>query len=183
MIHGMSTHYGITPISLRLQNVYGEGQSLNNPYTGILSIFSNIFRSSKEVKIFEDGNESRDFVHVEDVVNAFVLAGKSDISEAKIYNVGTGVPTKVIDVANFLKKLLNSNSTVTINGAFRKGDIRHNYADITKIKSELNFQPTISFLEGITRFTDWVKDIDLNESKYLDSLEEMKSKGLYKEQN
>lgn len=181
MIHSMSPHFGITPISLRLQNVYGEGQSLNNPYTGIMSIFSNLLRTNKEIKVFEDGNETRDFIHVDDVVRAFDLARKTDIKEGRIYNVGTGIPTKIIDVANSLKKLLKSNSSIVINGAFRKGDIRHNYADITKIQQELNFHPSISFSEGLMRFTVWVKKISPKESKYLDSLKEMKSKGLYEE--
>lgn len=181
VIHGMSEHFGIIPISLRLQNVYGEGQSLNNPYTGILSIFSNLLKSNEEVKIFEDGNESRDFIHVDDVVNAFVLALKSKINNGRIYNVGTGTPIKVITVASELKRIYDSSSNIKVNGAFRKGDIRHNFADITKIKTELNFQPKIPFSEGLLRFTQWVKDNDFKKSNYINSLEEMKSKGLYEE--
>ena len=181
MIHGMSTHFGIIPISLRLQNVYGEGQSLNNPYTGILSIFSNLLRANKDIKVFEDGEESRDFIHVDDVVKAFILAKNSKIKDGRIYNVGTGIPTKVIDVANELKSLLDSNSLISINGAFRKGDIRHNYADLAKIQEELHFHPQISFSEGLIRFTNWVKGIDYKESNYLNSLNEMKENGLYEE--
>lgn len=182
MIHTMSEYFDIIPISLRLQNVYGEGQSLNNPYTGILSIFSNLLRNDQEIKIFEDGNETRDFIHVEDVVNAFILAKNSTIKEGRIYNVGTGIPTKVVDVAHELKKLYDSKSTITINGAFRKGDIRHNFADISKISSELDFIPAISFSDGLSRFTKWVKNNESqNLSGYIKSIEEMKEKGFYEE--
>ncbi|MFY7965259.1 MAG: NAD-dependent epimerase/dehydratase family protein [Chitinophagaceae bacterium] len=171
---------GIAPVAFRYQNVYGPGQSLTNPYTGILSIFSTLIKNNKALNIFEDGLESRDFVFIDDVVNATILGIENEASNNEVFNVGTGVQTTVLEVANALKTNYSSNVTVNISGNFRLGDIRHNYADLTKIKSKLNFNPQVSFEEGIKKFTDWVNKQTVQESRYEDSIEEMKKKGLYK---
>jgi dTDP-L-rhamnose 4-epimerase len=171
---------GIAPVSLRFQNVYGEGQSLLNPYTGILSIFSSQILNGKPVNIFEDGKESRDFIHVDDAVEAVVESIENAAADGEIFNVGTGVSTSVADVAQDLKDLYNKNTEITISGQFRLGDIRHNYADITKIRSKLNFDPEISFKEGLSRFTAWVMQQNIQEINLKGSLEEMKSRGLLK---
>lgn len=180
IIHTMSKHFDIIPISLRLQNVYGEGQSLKNPYTGILSIFSNLFIKNLPVTIFEDGLESRDFIHVDDVVSAFFHMSMNGIEE-NIFNIGTGIPTTVIEVARLLKESIQSHSEILINGAFRIGDIRHNFADISKIKREIGFNPEIQFSDGIKRFCNWAIKQNLGEINFQASLEEMKAKGLYYE--
>jgi dTDP-L-rhamnose 4-epimerase len=173
---------GIAGISFRYQNVYGPGQSLSNPYTGILSIFSIRLKNNKSINIFEDGKEARDFVYIDDVVNATIKGIESKIDGCIAVNVGTGIPTSVLTVAETLKKLYESRSDITISGNYRIGDIRHNIADITFLKGKLDYKPAVSFYDGIKNFSDWVKKQDTNtiDNSYERSLSELKEKGLYK---
>lgn len=171
---------GIAPVALRYQNVYGPGQSLSNPYTGILSIFSNLIMSGKPINIFEDGTESRDFVFIDDVVGATVMALEKDVASGEVFNVGTGVPTSVSTVAAMLLDKLGGNSSISISGNFRIGDIRHNYADIGKARRLLGFAPGVDFDSGLTRFCAWAKSMGARDNGYEDSLREMKAKGLMK---
>jgi dTDP-L-rhamnose 4-epimerase len=166
--------YGI----LRLQNVYGEGQSLNNPYTGILSIFSTRIRRGLDLPIFEDGIETRDFVHVEDVANAFVAAIESKKSPNTVINVGTGKLTTVVDIATKLTEAFGRMPSIKITGQYRIGDIRHNRADIRRLDEVLNYQPTITLELGLGRFVDWVNEQPLPEDKLDKANEELKSKNL-----
>jgi dTDP-L-rhamnose 4-epimerase len=180
MIMTVCPTINIAPVALRYQNVYGPGQSLTNPYTGILSIFSTLIKNRKEINVFEDGKETRDFVYIDDVVNATILAIEKEEANGEIFNVGTGV---AVDVNAVVKELLdnyNMNVPVKISGNYRLGDIRHNYADITKISHKLDFSPKISFKEGIRKFTDWVNTQVIKEDTYHKSIDEMKQKGLFK---
>ncbi|MCJ8152380.1 NAD-dependent epimerase/dehydratase family protein [Chryseobacterium sp. SSA4.19] len=170
----------IAAVAYRYQNVYGPGQSLSNPYTGILSIFSTRIKNGNPINIFEDGQETRDFVFIEDVVQATLLGLENEKADGQVYNVGTGCATDVITVANTLSKFYNLEIPVQISGNYRLGDIRHNFADIGKIKSELGFEPQWDFDKGIKAFTDWVNEQEIPEDKYELSIEEMKNKGLYK---
>lgn len=167
-------------VAFRYQNVYGVGQSLSNPYTGILAVFSNKIRANEAILIFEDGLESRDFVYVDDVVTATILGIEQAEANNLSINVGTGRATTVIDVAETLKRHFNSDAQLEITGKFRKGDIRHNYADITLMKSKLNFTPQISFEEGIQKFVSWVKEQPQTQNNFAQSIEELKQKGLFK---
>lgn len=171
---------GIDAVAFRYQNVYGPGQSLSNPYTGILSIFSTLIKNGKDINIFEDGYESRDFVFIDDVVDATILGLEKIEANGNVFNVGTGEATDVITVADELIKNYGSDTEVNITGNYRLGDIRHNYADLTKIKSLLGFVPKYDFATGIKKFTDWVITQEIKESKYEDSIAEMKEKGLFK---
>ncbi|HBR11196.1 MAG TPA: epimerase [Chryseobacterium sp.] len=171
---------GIAAVGYRYQNVYGPGQSLSNPYTGILSIFSTRIKNGNSINIFEDGKETRDFVYIDDVADATILGLEKDEANGQVFNVGTGVATDVITVAETLSKHYGRNIPIQISGNYRLGDIRHNFADISKIKSELGFEPRWSFDEGIEAFTNWVNQQEIPEDKYEASIEEMKTKGLYK---
>ena len=171
---------GIAPVAFRYQNVYGAGQSLSNPYTGILSIFSTQIRNGNGIKIFEDGKETRDFVYIDDVVDATIRGLEMDEANGEIFNVGTGEATDVLTVANTLINAYGIDVPVTVTGNFRLGDIRHNFADLTKINSQLGFVPQVSFEQGIKKFTDWVLQQEVQEDNLEKSLEEMKKKGLYK---
>ena len=171
---------GIAGVAFRYQNVYGPGQSLKNPYTGILSIFSTQIKNANGINIFEDGKETRDFVFISDVVDATVLGIEKETANNQVFNVGTGVATDVITVATELSKNYGIQIPITISGNYRLGDIRHNYADISKAKQLLGFEPKISFQEGLKQFTDWVNTQEVEEDKYQQSIEEMKAKGLYK---
>ncbi|HCV03815.1 MAG: epimerase [Sphingobium sp.] len=166
--------YGI----LRLQNVYGEGQSLNNPYTGILSIFSTRVRMDKHLPIFEDGLETRDFVHVSDVAGAFLSALKRVEAPNTIINVGTGQFTTVIDIAEQLTRAFGKEPDIRVTGQYRVGDIRHNCADITRLKEVLDYTPKVSLEEGMKRFVDWVNTQPLPEDKLDKANQELKEKNL-----
>jgi dTDP-L-rhamnose 4-epimerase len=178
MVMGKSLN--IDAVALRFQNVYGAGQSLSNPYTGILSIFSTRIMNGNDINIFEDGLESRDFVYIDDVVDSIILSLSSKKAAGKVYGVGTGECIDVLTVAKTLKEIYQSDSNIVVSGNYRVGDIRHNYADLTKIKSDLGFMPKISFSEGMQRFTAWVKQQSVQADLYEESIKEMKSKGLYK---
>ena len=171
---------GIAGVAFRYQNVYGPGQSLKNPYTGILSIFSTQIKNGNGINIFEDGKETRDFVFISDVVDATVLGIEKEAANNHVCNVGTGVATDVITVAKELSNNYGIQVPITISGNYRLGDIRHNYADITKARQLLGFEPKISFKEGLKQFTDWVNTQEVEEDKYQQSIDEMKAKGLYK---
>ena len=172
---------GISAIAYRYQNVYGPGQSLINPYTGILSIFSTQFRQNRPVNIFEDGLESRDFIYIDDVVNATVLGIEFPDLISEVFNLGSGVATTVLDLASSLKQRFNSVSQINISGQYRLGDIRHNVADIGKIGSILGFKPSNSIEDGLEKFCEWVNTCSLDsENQYEKSLDELRSKGLFK---
>jgi dTDP-L-rhamnose 4-epimerase len=178
MITGKSMN--IPVVAFRYQNVYGPGQSLSNPYTGILSIFSTRIRNENEILIFEDGKESRDFVFIDDVADATILGLEKQKANFESFNVGTGQRTNVVKIATTLRDEYQSSVEIKVTGNYRLGDIRDNYADISKIRSILGFQPKISFKEGISRFVDWVKTQNITQDNYQQSIELMKEKGLYK---
>lgn len=178
MIAGKSLN--IPVVAFRYQNVYGPGQSLSNPYTGILSIFSTRIKNGNEINIFEDGEESRDFVFIDDVVNATILGIEKNEADYNIYNVGSGIPTSVLNVTKNLLKEYKSNVEYAITGNFRLGDIRDNYADLSKIKSDLGYEPKVSFEIGIKKFSQWVSSQEVKSDGYNKSIEEMRTKGLLK---
>jgi dTDP-L-rhamnose 4-epimerase len=156
LVRVASKALGIPAVIFRLQNVYGEGQSLKNPYTGILSIFSNQLRQGKTISLYEDGRESRDFVHVTDVARAVVLGLASDKAEGSTLNVGSGQPTSVERVALLLKELLGGKTPPIVSGEYRLGDIRHGYADLTAIRAQLGFLPEVTLEQGLDRFVAWL---------------------------
>lgn len=167
-------------VILRYQNVYGPGQSLSNPYTGIISIFSNLIRNNKNILVFEDGLESRDFIFIDDVVHATIVAIENSNADNTIFNVGSGIPTSVLYIAEKLKSIFSANIEIIINGEFRYGDIRHNYADITKIKNTLKFEAKTGIDEGLVKFVEWVKSQPAINDSFEESLNEMRNKKLIK---
>lgn len=180
LVMTVCTAIGIAPVALRYQNVFGPGQSLSNPYTGILSIFSNLIMGGKPINIFEDGTESRDFVFIDDVVDATVRAIHQDKAAGEVFNVGTGVPTSVLKVAQALMAQLGGDSPIVVTGNFRIGDIRHNFASLDKARRLIGFSPAYDFETGLALFCKWVRSIGRVESDYDNSLREMKARGLMK---
>src|SRR5215212_9154909 len=149
--------YGMEGVALRLWNVYGPGQALSNPYTGVLAIFSSRIHNNQRPMIFEDGRQRRDFVHVEDVAQAFSLALEHPEAPGEVYNVGSGQDRTVSEVAQLLAQAMNRTGLdPEITGKARLGDIRHCIPDIAKARTELGFAPRRDFLEGLAELAEWV---------------------------
>jgi dTDP-L-rhamnose 4-epimerase len=151
---------------------------LSNPYTGILSIFSNLAMSGKTINVFEDGKESRDFVFINDVIDATVLGIERDGAKRNVFNVGYGSAVDVLTVAKTIASHINPNVNISISGDFRLGDIRHNFACLKKIKEALGFSPKFSFERGVALFCQWASTQGARNSGFERSLDEMASRGL-----
>ena len=169
---------GIANAILRLQNVFGEGQSLRNPYTGMLSIFSTRLRLGLPLSIFEDGEASRDFVHVEDVAKVILHCVEKPFAEGAILNVGRGEPVSILRAARLLCELLNSPFEPQVTGEYRIGDIRHGFADISRLAAMTGFDPQISLEAGLRRFCDWVATQSIPESSLDRANAELKAREL-----
>jgi len=184
MLEVMCPTINIPYTIFRYQNVYGAGQSLSNPYTGILSIFSKMLLQNQAINIFEDGKESRDFIHVSDVAAITCNALENKATNYQCINVGNGESVSVMQVAETLKSLYTSNSEIKISGDFRKGDIRHNIADMSKGRDLCRFLPAYTFEKGMEEFAKWVKTenkdnkLEKEDGRFEHSLEEMKATGI-----
>jgi dTDP-L-rhamnose 4-epimerase len=150
--------YGIPTVALRFFNVYGERQALSNPYTGVAAIFSSRLLNDQPPLIYEDGAQSRDFIHVSDIVQATLLAIRRSEADYQALNVGTGQATTVSRVAEVLADSLGKRIPPQILQTSRAGDIRHCVADISKIRKTLGFQPRVSFPDGMERLIEWIRN-------------------------
>jgi dTDP-L-rhamnose 4-epimerase len=171
--------YNIPTVALRYFNTYGPRQALSNPYTGVAAIFSGRLLNRKPPVVFEDGMQSRDFTHVSDIVQANLLAMEKAEADYEVFNVGTGRQTTILEVAEVLIKKLapGSNVQATIERAFRQGDIRHCFADITKIQDRIGFVPRVQFANGVDDLVRWVRDQQARDSFDL-AHAELKRQGL-----
>ena len=147
--------YGVPTVALRYFNVYGPRQALSNPYTGVAAIFSSRLLNGQAPLVFEDGLQSRDFTHVDDIVQANLRALESEAANFQVINVGTGVATSVKRVAELLASGLGISIEPRIVNRFREGDIRHCFADISRAKALLGYEPTISLEAGIPQLLEW----------------------------
>jgi dTDP-L-rhamnose 4-epimerase len=169
---------GLSAFALRYQNVYGPGQSLQNPYTGILAIFASQARMNRPIHVFEDGCESRDFVYIDDVVEATWRCISAENSPVEVLNVGSGCRTSVLEVAEQIVSLLTSTSAVQVDGSFREGDVRHNLADIGKAMTLIGFEPRWTFHAGLQEFLRWAHSQEVHPSRYESSLLESRERGI-----
>lgn len=149
---------GISIISLRFQNVYGVGQSLINPHTGIIPIFVQKLLKNESLSIFEKGNISRDFVYVDDAVDAIRLAIDYQEWIQDCFNVGSGRAVRLFGVAKRLKKLCHSESEIYLSSDSRLGDVKHHCANLKKINRTFGFEPKTSLDEGLKKFVAWVNN-------------------------
>ncbi len=183
LVLAVGASLGLSSTALRYQNVYGPGQSLHNPYTGILSIFSRELRDGRGVEIFEDGLESRDFVHVVDVAQANVAFLESEAGTGLPVNVGTGCATSVAQVAATLKAQYGAEGELRVSGRFRAGDIRHACADVERLRSCTGFVPQTAFGPGIEGFCRWAsgelaQEVPTAAPGYAQALRELEQLGL-----
>ncbi|MFQ5990061.1 MAG: NAD-dependent epimerase/dehydratase family protein [Candidatus Methylomirabilales bacterium] len=157
MFLSVGAAYRIPTVALRYFNIYGTRQALSNPYTGVMAIFSSRLLNRHQPLVFEDGLQSRDFVHVSDIVQANLLVLEKQIPNGRVYNVGTGQPTTVLQIAELLAKQLDFPEPPNIVNKYRAGDIRHCYADITRIREEIGYAPSVSVEEGIQELLAWLR--------------------------
>ena len=147
--------YRLPTISLRYFNVFGPRQSLSNPYTGVVAIFMSRIKNNNPPIVYEDGLQTRDFISVYDVVNANLLAMEKNSGNYQVFNVGSGNPITIKSIAETIAKLYGKNIKPNISGKFRKWDIRHCYADISKIRDKLEFEVKTSFEEDLKELISW----------------------------
>jgi dTDP-L-rhamnose 4-epimerase len=151
--------YRIPTVALRFFNVYGTRQALSNPYTGVAAIFSARILNNQPPVIYEDGLQSRDFIHVRDVARACLLVMERGEADYDVFNVGTGRPLTILEIARVLTgSLADGRIEPEIAGRYRRGDIRHCFADIGKIETRLGFAPQVSFEDGISDLIDWIRE-------------------------
>ena len=149
--------YDIPTVALRYFNVYGRRQALSNPYTGVCAIFSSRLLNDQRPLVFEDGEQSRDFVHVSDIVRANLLALESDRAVDQAINIGTGIPTSVREVADRLAAGLGKDLPPEIVGRYREGDIRHCIADISRAREILGYEPSVLLDSGLPDLLEWLQ--------------------------
>jgi len=149
--------YGMEAVALRLFNVYGPGQALSNPYTGVLAIFASRLLNEQPVAIFEDGNQRRDFVHVDDVARAFVLAMEHPMAPGGVFNIGSGRDRTIHEIARLLAFAMGrEHLPAEIVGKMRTGDIRHCFADISLAENRLGFRPQRTLEQSLGALAEWV---------------------------
>ncbi len=171
--------YGVPTVALRYFNVYGSRQSLSNPYTGVAAIFLSQIMNEKQPYIFEDGWQTRDFVHVSDIANANLQALQQSSANFHALNIGTGERTSISNLANRLSVFNGHRLHGHISNTCRRGDIRHCFADISRAKQLLGFSPKVSMPEGLSELYRWVHSSGWSaEDRFQDSLQELRQRGL-----
>ncbi|MFH2068788.1 MAG: SDR family NAD(P)-dependent oxidoreductase [Candidatus Omnitrophota bacterium] len=169
--------YRIPTVSLRFFNVYGTRQSLSNPYTGVTAIFLSRLKNNRPPVVYEDGKQTRDFISSCDVCRALLLSLENKAADYEIFNVGSGQPVQIDEIARVLAKTIRKNIEPKITKTFRKGDVRHCFADISKIKKKLGWQPTVSFEDGMQNLIEWARKVPA-EDRFLQAEGELAAKKL-----
>ena len=169
--------YKIPTVALRYFNIYGPRQALSNPYTGVAAIFSSSLLNNNRPIVYEDGMQTRDYVHVKDIVRANLMAIENSNADYDLFNVGSERPMSVLGLAKILIKNLKRDLEPKVFHEYRSGDIRHCYADCSKIKSKIGFKTSVKFEDGIKDLINWVVQQKAKDLTQLAS-EELKSRGL-----
>lgn len=149
--------YGLAVTALRFFNIYGTRQALSNPYTGVAAVFASRMLNGKQPLVFEDGKQMRDFVHVDDIVRANLLAMRRPEANGQVINIGCGTPITIHQVAQTLARALGSDLLPVITNKHRAGDIRHCYADITKARKLLGYEPQVTHEAGFCELAEWLR--------------------------
>jgi dTDP-L-rhamnose 4-epimerase len=164
--------YAIPVVALRYFNVYGPRQALSNPYTGVCAIFSARLLNNQAPMVFEDGEQTRDFVHVSDIVQANMLALETDRANYQTLNIGTGSPISITDISLMLARGLGKDLRPEITGKYREGDIRHCVADISRARTLLGYEPKVTLADGIPELLEWVRQQQAAEATQIPELEQ-----------
>ena len=178
MVLNIGRAYKIPAVALRYFNVYGPRQSLSNPYTGVAAIFMSRIKNGNTPAIYEDGEQSRDFVSVHDIVQANVLAMQKEEANYEAFNVGSGERVTIRQVAETLEKVYGKEQLgVEITGRYRSGDTRHCFPDISRISSRLGYEPSVSFLQGMEELVAWSDGVEADD-QFEKARGELESRGL-----
>ena len=177
MVINIGKTYDLPAVALRFFNVYGPRQSLSNPYTGVAAIFLSRIKNEQSPLIFEDGLQTRDFISVHDVAEACCQVMENDNADMEIFNVGSGSPLTIKSISETIAQVYGNDIAPDITNKFRKGDVRHCYADINKIKKHVGWEPEISFSEGMKELIDWGREARADD-KFDQSYKELKEKGI-----
>lgn len=174
----LTSQYGMEGCALRLWNIYGPGQALSNPYTGVLAIFASRLANGQRPMVFEDGRQLRDFVHVSDVARAFVLALDHSEAVGEVFNIGSGEARSVSQVAELQAAAMGREDlTPEITGKARAGDIRHNIPDLTKAREQLGYEARTPFADGLEELSAWVAQQEAHD-KVAEARRELEARGL-----
>jgi dTDP-L-rhamnose 4-epimerase len=175
LIYGRT--YGLPVTALRFFNIYGTRQALSNPYTGVAAIFASRLLNGQAPLVFEDGEQMRDFVSVHDIVHANILAMERPESDGEVINIGSGNPISIRQVAEILARSLGKTTEPVITQKYRAGDIRHCYADLTRARALLGYEPRVSHENGFRELADWLSE-QRAEDKAETMLKELNAYGL-----
>lgn len=170
--------YGIPSVALRFFNIYGPRQALSNPYTGVAAIFSSRLLNGNPPIVFEDGEQSRDFVSVHDIVRALLLAAEEEGAIGQALNIGAGRPVTINEVSTTLARVLDLDIEPEITGRYRVGDIRHCYADITRARNAMGYEPRVSFERGMEELVAWLREQERPEDRVQGHTAELAARGL-----
>lgn len=170
--------YEIPTTALRFFNIYGPRQALSNPYTGVVAIFSSRLLNGEPPLIYEDGAQQRDFVSVHDIVRALLLAADEAGAVGQVFNIGSGQPVTIMDVARQLASVLGEDLEPEVTGRYRVGDIRHCTADISKARRAIGYEPEVTLKEGMQELLGWLRDQERPESRAGEHVADLASRGL-----
>ncbi|MCX5641696.1 MAG: GDP-mannose 4,6-dehydratase, partial [Candidatus Omnitrophica bacterium] len=158
-------------------NVYGSRQSLSNPYTGVTAIFLSRLKNNRTPVVYEDGKQTRDFISSADICQALLLSLENKAADYEVFNVGSGKPIPIAEIARVLARALHKKIEPEITKTFRKGDVRHCFADISKIKKKLGWQPAVTLENGMQNLIAWARKAPA-EDKFLEAQSELTAKKL-----
>lgn len=174
---GLGRKFGIPSVALRYAVTFGPRQSIFNPYTGVVSIFSTQILNDVKPVVYEDGNQSRDYIYVSDNVEANILVMSDKRADYQVYNVGSGIPVKISSLAKELSKAYGRSEEINLTGEFRPQDVRDFIHDSTKLK-KLGFNPEVSLSSGIEKYVEWIKSQGEVEEYFSKAREKMKTSGI-----
>ena len=177
MVLNIGRTYSIPSVALRFFNVYGPRQSLSNPYTGVAAIFMSRIKNNHAPVVYEDGRQTRDFISVHDIVDALVLCMEKPEADYEVFNVGSGQPLTIAEIAETLAGLYGKDIQPEVTHRFRKGDVRHCFADIGKIARRLTWQPRVGFEQGMQELIEWSREQDAAD-KFEQAAQELRAKGI-----